>query len=136
MSNKKYYRYKEKAPKDYYRRLGDKMKGFLGFFGFGRKVRKLRKKWDRLREKALKKEQPLKGDILLKMDQIEQNLRILEERKVSRMERSRLSKEIEIDLEEIKAMVKMKEEEYVAQKQATYSQRATPSQQKFQTRPR
>lgn len=107
------------------------MKGFLGFFGFGRRVRKLRKKWDRLREKALKKKQPLKGDILTKMDQIEQNLRILEERKVNRVERSRLAKEIEIDLEGIKAMVKMKEEEYTQQKPSVI-----PSQQKYQTRPK
>lgn len=108
------------------------MKGFLGFFGFGRKVRKLRKRWDRLREKALKKKQPMKGDILTKMDVIEQNLRVLEERRVSRVERSRLSKEIEIDLEGIKAMVEMKDEEYVQQKTAP----TTPSQQKYQTRPK
>ncbi|UCC91952.1 MAG: hypothetical protein JSV39_01665 [Candidatus Aenigmatarchaeota archaeon] len=105
------------------------MKGFLGFFGFGRRVRKLRKRWDRLREKSLKKKQPLKGEILTKMDVIEQNLRVIEERKVSRVERSRLAKEIEIDLEGIKAMVKMKDEEYVQQKSQTI-----PSQQKYQTR--
>jgi hypothetical protein len=109
------------------------MKGFLGFFGFGRRVRKLRKRWDRLREKSLKKKQPLKGDILTKMDMVEQNLRILEERRVSRVERSRLAKEIEIDLEGIKAMVGMKEEEYTQQKTTAP---ATPSQQKYQTRPK
>jgi len=101
----------------------------FGLFTFARKVRKLRKKWDRLREKALKKKQPLKEDILPKMDLIENNLRILEERKVSRVERSRLAKEIEIDLEGIKAMVKMKEEEYSHQEPA-------PSQQRYQTRPK
>ena len=102
---------------------------FFGLFTFSRKVRKLRKKWDRLREKTLKKKQPLKGDILTKMDVIEQNLRVLEERKVSRVERSRLAKEIEIDLEGIKAMVKMKEEEYSHQE-------SPPSQQRYQTRPK
>ncbi len=107
------------------------MKGYLGFFGFGRRVRKLRKRWDRLREKSLKKKQPLKGDILTKMDVIEQNLRVIEERKVSRVERSRLAKEIEIDLEGIKAMVKMKDDEYVQQKSQTI-----PSQQRYQTRPK
>ena len=94
----------------------------FGLLGFGRRVRKLRKKWDRLREKALKKGQPLKGDILVKLDQIEQNLRILEERKVNRFERSRLAKEIEIDLEEIKTLVKMKEDEYLAQRQKMVTQ--------------
>jgi hypothetical protein len=104
---------------------------FTFLFGWGRKIRKLRKRWDRLREKALKKQQPMKGDILTKMDVIEQNLRILEERRVSRVERSRLAKEIEIDLEGIKEMIGMKEEEYVQQKT-----QAIPSQQKYQTRPK
>jgi len=103
---------------------------FTFLFGWGRKIRKLRKRWDRLREKSLKKKQPMRGDILTKMDVIEQNLRILEERKVSRVERSRLAKEIEIDLEGIKAMLKMKEDEYVQQRSQTI-----PSQQKYQTRP-
>ena len=105
------------------------MKGLFGLFSFGRKVRKLRRRWDRLREKALKKKQPLRGDILNKLDLVEQNLRVLEERKVSRVERSRIAKEIEIDLEGIKTMVKMKDEEYVQQK-------AMPSQQKYQTSPK
>lgn len=103
------------------------MKGLFGLFGFGRKIRKLRKKWDRLREKALKKKQPQKGDILTKMDQVEQNLRILEERKVNRVERSRLAKEIEIDLEEIKTMVEMDEKEYVHQKTATRPSQRKPT---------
>ncbi|NIO22556.1 MAG: hypothetical protein GTN38_00830 [Candidatus Aenigmarchaeota archaeon] len=103
---------------------------FTFLFGWNRKIRKLRKRWDRLREKALKKKQPMKGDILTKMDVIEQNLRVLEERRVSRVERSRLAKEIEIDLEGIKAMIKMKEDEYAQQKSAPM-----PSQQKYQTRP-
>jgi hypothetical protein len=103
----------------------------FGLFTFSRRVRKLRKKWDRLREKSLKKKQPLKGDILTKLDMIENNLRILEERKVSRIERSRIAKEIEIDLEGIKAMAGMKEEEYTQQRGAS-----TTSQQKYQTRPK
>jgi len=95
---------------------------FIPFFGYGRKIRKLRKRWDRLREKALKKKQPMRGDILAKMDLIEQNLKILEERKVNRIERSRIAKEIEIDLEEIKTLVKMKEDEYLAQRQKMVTQ--------------
>ncbi len=89
----------------------------LGFiFGWAGKIRKLRKKWDRLREKALKKKEPLKSTILVKMDQIENNLRVLEERKsIARVERARLSKEIEIDLEGIKALVETKDEDFVQQ---------------------
>ncbi|MBN2042316.1 MAG: hypothetical protein JW754_00755 [Candidatus Aenigmarchaeota archaeon] len=90
------------------------MFGFI--FGWGRKIRKLRKKWDRLREKALKKNEPLKSTILVKMDQIENNLRTLEERRsIARVERARLAKEIEIDLEGVKAMVKTKDEEFLQQ---------------------
>lgn len=103
---------------------------FAFLFGWKRKIRKLRKRWDRLREKALKKKQPLKGDILTKMDVIEQNIRILEERRVNRVERSRLAREIEIDLEGIKAMLEMEEDEYLQQKGQT-----TPSQEKYRTRP-
>lgn len=93
---------------------------FLGFiFGYGRKIRKLRKKWDRLREKALKKDNPQKSDILTKLDTIEQNLRIIEERNVNKREKSRISKELEIDLEEISAMVDMKSEEYARERSRT-----------------
>ncbi len=83
----------------------------LGFiFGHGRKIRKLRKRWDRLREKTLKKEQSMRAQILPKEDQIEQNIRILEERKINRSERARLMKEVEIDLAEIKSMLDSKPE--------------------------
>ena len=90
------------------------MFGFI--FGWGRKICKLRKRWDRLREKSLKKKEPLRLTLLSKLDLIENNLRVLEERKsITRVERSRIAKEIEIDLEGIKTLVKMKEEDYVQQ---------------------
>jgi DNA-binding transcriptional MerR regulator len=78
----------------------------LGFiFGWPRKIRKLRKRWDRLREKSLKKKGIVKKTALEKLDMIEQKLRTLEEQKITRLDRSRLSREIEIDLAEIKAMM-------------------------------
>ena len=77
-------------------------------FGWNRRVRKLRKRWDRLREKSLKKPASLRVTLLPREDQIEQNLRILEERKLNRSERARLAKELEIDLEEIKAVLESK----------------------------
>ena len=80
-------------------------------FGWGWKVRHLRKRWDREREKALKKEEPLRSRLLEKLDKTEEKLRILEERRLSRWDRARFSKEIEIDLEEIKAMMDAKPEE-------------------------
>ncbi len=88
---------------------------FSVIFGWNRRVRKLRKRWDRLREKSLKKSAAIRATVLPKEDQIEQNLRILEERQVGRGERARLAKEVEIDLEEIKAMLDSKPEEMQTQ---------------------
>ena len=87
----------------------------FGLFGWKRKVRKLRKKWDRLREKALKKDDPIRRMALERLDSIENNLKMLEEQRVDRITRARLSKELEIALEEIKALLKMKPEELGAQ---------------------
>ncbi|RKX41819.1 MAG: hypothetical protein DRP27_10280 [Thermotogae bacterium] len=80
-------------------------------FGFQRKIRKLRKKWDRLREKALKKKEPIRHLALEKLDSIENHLRILEEQRLSRRDRARLSKEIEIDLAEVTGLLESKPEE-------------------------
>ena len=86
----------------------------LGFiFGWPRKIRKLRKRWDRLREKSLKKKGIVKKTALEKLDMIEQKLRTLEEQKITRLDRSRLSREIEIDLAEIKAMMDSTPDEIV-----------------------
>ena len=82
--------------------------------GWGHRIRRLRKRWDRLREKSLKKDASLRATLLPREDQVEQNLRILEERKLNRRERARLAKELEIDLEEIKAMLDAKPEEMMA----------------------
>jgi hypothetical protein len=79
--------------------------------GWGYRIRKLRKRWDRLREKSLKKEASLRATLLPREDQVEQNLRILEERRLNRRERARLAKEVEIDLAEIKSMLDGKPEE-------------------------
>jgi len=88
-------------------------------FGWRRRIRKLRKKWDRLREKALKKEEPIRSTALGRLDQIENNLRMLEEQRLSRIDRARLAKEVEINLEEIKELLKSKPEELQAYRTAT-----------------
>jgi len=80
-------------------------------FGWNWRIRRLRKKWDRIREKSLKKHEPLRHVILEKLDNAENNLRILEEQRLGRVDRARLSKTLEIDLEGIKAMLKSKPEE-------------------------
>ncbi len=88
----------------------------LGFiFGWNRKVRKLRKKWDRLREKTLKKKNPIRKMALEKLDSIENNLRTIEEQRIPKMDRSRISKEIEIGLAEVNGLLKTKPEELLSQ---------------------
>ena len=86
--------------------------GFLGsLFGWERRVRKLRKKWDHLREKALKTKEPIRSTSLKRLDDVESNLRMIEEQRLSRIDRARLAKEVEISLEEIKELIKSKPEE-------------------------
>ena len=58
-------------------------------FGFERRIRKLRKTWDRRREKTLKKDEPIKSMCLEKLDRTEEKLRMLEERVMNRGERRR-----------------------------------------------
>ncbi len=82
------------------------------FLGWHRKIRKLRKRWDREREKALKKRGLMRADALQRLDIMENNLRMMEERQMGRVERARLAKELEIGLAEVGEMLKMKEEEY------------------------
>lgn len=84
----------------------------LGFiFGWPRKIRKLRKRWDRLREKSLKKRGLVKKTALEKLDMTEQKLRTLEEQKITRLDRSRLAREVDLDLTEIKTMLKVTPDE-------------------------
>ncbi len=88
----------------------------LGFiFGWPRKIRKLRKRWDRLREKALKRKGLIKKTAMEKLDMTEQKLRTLEEQKITRLDRSRLAREVDLDLTEIKTMLTMKQEELMQQ---------------------
>lgn len=76
---------------------------------WNRKVRKLRKRWDRIREKTLKKKGPLKKELLLRLDKIEENLKIIEEKQLRRYDRSKIAKEIEIELAGVKELIKEKE---------------------------
>ena len=100
----------------------------LGFiFGWPRKIRKLRKRWDRLREKSLKKKGIVKKTALEKLHMTEQKLRTLEEQKITRLDRSRLTREVELDLAEIKAVVQSKQEELMQQ----YQQPQIQKQKKF-----
>jgi len=85
--------------------------------GWNWRVRRLRKRWDRLREKALKKKNPIRLDSLKRLDLISPNLIMLEEQRLGRVDKARISKDIEINLAEVKALLKTKPEELVAAKQ-------------------
>ena len=76
-------------------------------------MRRLRKRWDRCREKALKKKNPVKKMLLEKLDGIETQLRSIEEQNLNRTARAKIAKEVEIDLEGNKEMLNSKDEELV-----------------------
>lgn len=92
--------------------------------GWERKVRVLRKRWNRTREKALKKKDPIRASLLQRLDQVEQNLRILEEQTLNRTARARLLKEVEIDIEEARAMLKMEPGEMQAARRTPYQEQS------------
>ncbi|HJW97237.1 MAG TPA: hypothetical protein VJ485_03670 [archaeon] len=100
----------------------------LGFiFGWPRRIRKLRKRWDRLREKSLKKKGLVKKTALEKLDMTEQKLKTLEEQRITRLDRSRLAREVELDLTEIKAMLQATPDEIMQASQSPLRQQR-PSQ--------
>ena len=74
----------------------------LPFFGgWSARVRRVRRKWDRTREKVLRKKPEKKQELLEKLDQIEAGLRMLEEKELTRTDRYRVLKEVEVGLEEV-----------------------------------
>ncbi len=90
-------------------------------FGWGARVRKLRKRWDREREKALRKKNPQRKMVLQRLDAISTSLTTLEESQLNRLDRARLAREVELELEEIGELLKMKPEE-IAQLQVRKEQ--------------
>ena len=85
------------------------------FFGWNHRLVHIRKRWDRMREKALKKPRPVKALALKKLDAINLNLTTLEEQQLSRADRARLLKIIEIDLAEVSGVLESKPEDIVAE---------------------
>lgn len=80
-------------------------------FGWNYRIRRLRKHWDRLREKALRKQQPVRGAALGKLDAISTSLTTLEEQQLSRIDKIRLSRDVEEGLEMVREMMKEEREE-------------------------
>jgi len=81
--------------------------------GWNRKIRRMRRDWDDAREKALTKKGRLRKILLTKLDKTEDNLKILEEKPMPRKMRKKISRDIKIDMAEIKIMLKTKEEDMV-----------------------
>ena len=77
----------------------------------------MRKRWDRCREKALTKKDPKKKMLLEKLDSTEDSLKSIEEQPLGRGARAKIAKEIEIELEEIKELLKDDEESYLESEQ-------------------
>ncbi len=93
--------------------------------GWSRKIRKLRKEWNKARERALTKKNPLKRLILKKLDDIENHLRMLEEQRMGRYEKKRFAREIEIVLAEVNILLKSDSESITSY---TASERRTKKQ--------
>ncbi|MGC9310925.1 MAG: hypothetical protein ACP5E4_04365 [Candidatus Aenigmatarchaeota archaeon] len=84
--------------------------GLLSFFTpkerFKRRLFKVRKRWDRTREKGIKKEPPSKDKFLERLDRIEQDLRTVEEKEdLNKWTRKKMANEIELELEKIRDAV-------------------------------
>jgi hypothetical protein len=80
------------------------------FFGWNWRVRRLRRKWDRVREKSLKKKGQLRAELLARLDIVENQLRMMEEQRLTRLDRRRFYREVAVALAEIREILKMKEE--------------------------
>lgn len=89
----------------------------INLFSWSRKVRKLRKRYDRIREHALKKKGPLRSRLLTRLDQINSSITTMEETQLSRVDRARISKDVEISLAEVKELLKLKGGEETAEQQ-------------------
>ncbi|MBU0898342.1 MAG: hypothetical protein KKB03_02130 [Nanoarchaeota archaeon] len=79
--------------------------------GWNRRVRKIRRDWDRAREETLKKKGELRKILLKKLDLIEENIKLIEEQPLSRLNKRKIARGIEIDMEEIKTILEAKKDE-------------------------
>ena len=78
------------------------------FFGFDWKIRRLRNRWNRLRNKALKQEKEKRIRLLEMLDDVENDLRVLEEQELTRVDRYRIMRNVENGLREVE--INLKEE--------------------------
>ncbi len=71
------------------------------FLGWNWKVQRTRRRWDRLREHTLEKKGAVREKALKELDFTEDKLRMLEEEDLSRRDRIRVMREVEMQLSNI-----------------------------------
>jgi len=76
------------------------------FFGFDWKIRRLRNRWNRLRNKALRQEKEKRIRLLEMLDDVENDLRVLEEQELTRVDRYRIMRNVENGLREVEISLK------------------------------
>jgi hypothetical protein len=74
---------------------------FAMIFGWDWKVQRTRRKWDRLREHALEKEGRVRKEALRELDLVEDKLKMIEEQSLTRRDRVRLMREVNMALANI-----------------------------------
>jgi hypothetical protein len=75
------------------------------FLGWNWKLQRTRRRWDRLREHALEKDGRVRHDALKQLDDTEDKLKILEEEKLSRRDRIKMLREIEMEIANVMDLV-------------------------------
>lgn len=70
-------------------------------FGWNWKVQRTRRRWDRLREHALEKEGRIRKEALRELDVIENKLKMIEEESLTRRDRVRIIREVQMALANI-----------------------------------
>ena len=66
--------------------------------GWKWKVQRTRRRWDRLREHALEKEGRVRKEALRELDLAEEKLRMLEEQNMTRRDRTRIMREVKMEM--------------------------------------
>ena len=69
--------------------------------GWKWKVQRTRRRWDRLREHALEKEGRVRREALRELDLTEEKLRMIEEQSMTRRDRTRIMREVKMELANI-----------------------------------
>ncbi len=73
--------------------------------GWDWKVQRTRRRWDRLREHSLKKEGRVRREALRELDILEDKMRMLEEQDMSRRDRIRLMRELEMGMANVEDLI-------------------------------